>query len=324
MFIAVCGSLATDHLMKFPGKFSDQLVADQLEHISLSFLVEDLVLHRGGVGGNIAYALGVLGNQPLLVGAAGGDFDEYENWLTEHGVDCRGVHRSTTKHTARFMCTTDETMAQLATFYAGAMTEAGDIDLAAVVADRRPDLVLIGADDPAAMGRHTAACRVGGIPFAADPSQQLARLDGDAARELIDGAAYLFTNEYEWGLLKQKTGLSETDIAGMVGVRVTTLGANGVDIIDTDGTVTHVDVVPVEQQVDPTGVGDGFRAGFLTGLSKELSFERSAQLGAMVATLVLESDSTQGWTWDVALAEKRLTDAYGADAAAEIRAATTG
>ncbi|GAA4678632.1 carbohydrate kinase family protein [Gordonia humi] len=321
MFIAVCGSLATDHLMKFPGKFSDQLVADQLEHISLSFLVEDLVLHRGGVGGNIAYALGVLGNEPLLIASAGGDFDEYENWLTSHGVDCRGVHRSATKHTARFMCTTDETMAQLATFYAGAMTEAGDIDLAQVVADKRPDLVLIGADDPAAMARHTAACRAEGIPFAADPSQQLARLDGGAARELIDGAAYLFTNEYEWGLLKQKTGLSDDDIAKLVGVRVTTLGGGGVDIIDTDGTVTHVDVVPVNEQVDPTGVGDGFRAGFLTGLSKNLSFERSAQLGAMVATLVLECESTQGWVWDADAAGERLAAAYGEQAATEIRAA---
>ncbi|MCF8570823.1 carbohydrate kinase family protein [Gordonia sp. HY002] len=321
MFIAVCGSLATDHLMKFPGKFSDQLVADQLEHISLSFLVEDLVLHRGGVGGNIAYALGVLGNEPLLVAAAGGDFDDYANWLAEHGVDCGGVHRSETKHTARFMCTTDETMAQLATFYAGAMTEAGDIDLAAVVADKRPDLVLIGADDPAAMTRHTAACRAEGIAFAADPSQQLARLDGEAARDLIDGAAYLFTNEYEWGLLKQKSGLSDSEIADLVGVRITTLGSKGVDIIDTDGSVTHVDVVPVNEQVDPTGVGDGFRAGFLTGLSKELNFERSAQLGAMVATLVLECESTQGWAWDVDVAEKRLSAAYGADAAAEIRSA---
>ncbi|WP_132991596.1 carbohydrate kinase family protein [Gordonia zhaorongruii] len=322
MFIAVCGSLATDHLMKFPGKFSEQLVSDQLEHISLSFLVEDLVLHRGGVGGNIAYALGVLGGEPLLVGAVGADFDDYDRWLTGNGVDTRGIVRSQTKHTARFMCTTDETMAQLATFYAGAMTEAGDIDLNTVFTETgRPDLVLIGADDPAAMVRHTGACRESGVAFAADPSQQLARLDGETARQLVDGAAYLFTNEYEWGLLRQKTGLSEEEITDLVGIRVTTLGAGGVDIIDTDGTRTHVDVVPVEEQVDPTGVGDGFRAGFLTGVSKGLNFERAAQLGAMVATLVLESDSTQGWTWDLDVVEPRMAGAYGQAAAAEIRAA---
>ncbi|MBM7367067.1 carbohydrate kinase family protein [Gordonia hydrophobica] len=320
MFIAVCGSLATDHLMKFSGKFSEQLVADQLEHISLSFLVEDLVVHRGGVGGNIAYAIGVLGEKPLLIGAAGSDFDDYERWLAGNGVDCRGVSRSTTQHTARFMCTTDETMAQLASFYAGAMSEARDLDLAALFADTgRPDLVLIGADDPDAMVRHTRFCREQDIPFAADPSQQLARLDGDAARDLIDGATYLFTNEYEWGLLQQKTGLDAEQVAAMVGTRVTTLGAGGADVIERDGTVTHVDVVPVETQVDPTGVGDGFRAGFLTALSRGLGYERAAQLGSLVAALVLESESTQGWSWDVETAVQRLTTAYGADAAAEIK-----
>ncbi len=320
--IAVCGSLATDHLMKFPGKFSEQLLADQLEHLSLSFLVEDLVVRRGGVGGNIAYAIGALGGAPKLVAAAGSDFAEYRAWLTEHGVDCAGVRVFDTAHTARFMCTTDETLAQLATFYAGAMSRASEIDLAAVLDEiGRPDLVLIGADDPGAMVNHTKACRDGGIAFAADPSQQLARLDGDTARELIVGAKYLFTNEYEWGLLQQKTGLSADDVAKLVGVRITTLSEKGVDIVPSDGSATiHVDVVPVHNPVDPTGVGDGFRAGFLSALEGGLSFERAAQLGSMVAALVLECDSTQGWSWDTAAAAERLARAYGDQAAAEIAA----
>ncbi|NNG97885.1 carbohydrate kinase family protein [Gordonia araii] len=318
MSIAVCGSLATDHLMKFPGKFADQLLADQLEHLSLSFLVEDLVVRRGGVGGNIAYAIGELGGAPKLVAAAGSDFDEYRRWLTDHGVDCAGVRVFDTAHTARFMCTTDETMAQLASFYAGAMTRAREIDLIAVLDEiGRPDLVLIGADDPEAMINHTRACRDAGIDFAADPSQQLARLDGETARGLIVGAKYLFTNEYEWGLLKQKTGLSEAEIANLAGVRITTLGAGGSQIV-VDGETITVPVVPVVNAVDPTGVGDGFRAGFLTGLAGGLSYERSAQLGSMVAVLVLECDSTQGWSWDAAQAAKRLDDAYGSEAAAEI------
>ncbi|MFM9378183.1 carbohydrate kinase family protein [Gordonia sp. VNK21] len=320
MFTAVCGSLATDHLMKFPGKFSESLLSNQLEHISLSFLVDDLVVRRGGVGGNIAFAIGSLGEQPLLIGAAGQDFADYRAWLTEHGVDCRGVAESTTAHTARFMCTTDETMAQLAFFYPGAMSEARDIDLPALFAETgTPDLVLIGADDPDAMVRHTQTCRDQGIAFAADPSQQLARLDGDTARSLIDGAKYLFTNEYEWGLLQQKTGLSEAEVAAMVGTRITTLGSKGVDIIG-DGEQLHVPVVPVRDAQDPTGVGDGFRAGFLTGLARGLRYERSAQLGAMVATLVLECESTQGWTWDVESASERISEAYGPAAAADIRA----
>lgn len=304
--------------MKFPGKFSEQLLADQLEHLSLSFLVEDLVVRRGGVGGNIAYAIGELGGSPKLVAAAGSDFADYRAWLTDHGVDCSGVRVFDTAHTARFMCTTDETMAQLASFYAGAMTRAREIDLIAVLDEiGRPGLVLIGADDPDAMVNHTRACRDAGIDFAADPSQQLARLDGETARDLIVGAKYLFTNEYEWGLLTQKTGLSEAQIADLVGVRVTTLGARGSRIF-VDGTTIEVPVVPVVDAVDPTGVGDGFRAGFLTALAGGLSHERAAQLGSMVAALVLECDSTQGWSWDAAQAAPRLAAAYGDDAAAEI------
>ncbi|WP_187589678.1 carbohydrate kinase family protein [Gordonia sp. OPL2] len=322
MAIVVCGSIATDHLMTFPGKFSEQLLGDHLEHISLSFLVEDLVVRRGGVGGNICYAMGVLGGSPVLVGAVGADFNDYRQWLESNGVDCRAVRISETQHTARFMCTTDQTMAQLATFYAGAMSEAREIALSDVVTQiGDPELVLVGADDPDAMVRHTEECRKLGIPFAADPSQQLARLDGEQARALIDGAAYLFTNEYEWGLLRQKTGLSETQVAEMVGVRVTTLGKDGVEIVEKDGTRTHVAVVPETEKVDPTGVGDGFRAGFLTALGKGLGFERAAQVGSMVAVLVLETVSTQDWTWDRDLALKRIADAYGDSAATEIATA---
>ncbi|MCG7632506.1 carbohydrate kinase family protein [Gordonia McavH-238-E] len=325
MAIVVCGSIATDHLMKFPGKFSEQLLGDHLEHISLSFLVEDLVVRRGGVGGNICYAMGQLGGAPVLVGAVGSDFTEYRQWLESNGVDCRGVRVSESHHTARFMCTTDETMAQLATFYAGAMSESRDIALAEVIAEvGTPDLVLVGADDPAGMIRHTEECRTAGIPFAADPSQQLARLDGEQTRTLIDGAAYLFTNEYEWGLLRQKAGLSEAQVAEMVGVRVTTLGKDGVEIVDRDGTRIHVSVVPETAKVDPTGVGDGFRAGFLSALSKGLGFERAAQVGSMVAVLVLETVSTQDWAWDSDSALARIEGAYGAEAAAEIKAAFAG
>jgi adenosine kinase len=308
--------------MKFAGKFSEQILGDHLEHISLSFLVEDLVVRRGGVGGNICYAMGQLGGNPVLVGAVGADFHDYRKWLESNGVDCRGVRVSENHHTARFMCTTDETMAQLATFYAGAMSESRDIELAQVIAEvGEPELVLIGADDPDGMIRHTEECRTAGIPFAADPSQQLARLNGEQARTLIDGADYLFTNEYEWGLLRQKAGLSEAQVAEMVGVRVTTLGKDGVEIVDRDGTRIHVPVVPETAKVDPTGVGDGFRAGFLSALSKGLGFERAAQVGSMVAVLVLETVSTQDWSWDTDSALARIEGAYGVQAATEIKAA---
>src|SRR5690348_10268926 len=186
MKIAGTGSIATDHLMHFPGRFADQLIADQLHKVSLSFLVDDLVVRRGGVASNIAFGMGQLGLHPTLVGAVGADFADYRSWLERHGVDCGSVHVSTVAHTARFVCTTDDDMCQIASFYAGAMAEARNIELAPI-ANRveNLDLVVISPDDPAAMLRHAEECRQRGYKFAVDPSQQLARMDGDQARAFI-------------------------------------------------------------------------------------------------------------------------------------------
>ena len=322
MTIAVTGSIATDHLMRFPGRFSEQLLAEHLQKVSLSFLVDDLVVHRGGVAGNMAYAIGVLGGRAALVGAAGADFTDYREWLEAAGVDCGSVLISDTAHTARFVCTTDTDMAQIASFYPGAMSQARNIKLAGVVeAIGTPELVIVGANDPDTMFLHTDECRKLGLAFAADPSQQLARLSGEEIRQLIDGATYLFTNDYEWDLLLSKTGWTDADVLAQVGLRVTTLGAKGVDLVAVDGTNIHVDVVPETAQVDPTGVGDAFRAGFLTARSAGLSLERAAQLGSLVAVLVLETTGTQNWTWNPDVANSRLADAYGAAAAEEIATA---
>jgi adenosine kinase len=181
--------------------------------------------------------------------------------------------------------------------------------------------VIIGANDPDAMFLHTEECRALGLPFAADPSQQLAFMQGDDIRRLLNGAAYLFTNDYEWDLLLQKTGLSEAEVMNQVGLRVTTLGPKGVDLVSSDGTFIHVGVVPETHQADPTGIGDAFRAGFLTGRSAGLSLERAAQLASMVAVLVFEAPGPQEWTWDKAAAIARISDAFGADAGTEIAAA---
>ncbi|WP_099021939.1 carbohydrate kinase family protein [Mycolicibacterium palauense] len=322
MTIAVTGSIATDHLMRFPGRFSEQLLAEHLQKVSLSFLVDDLVVHRGGVAGNMAYAIGVLGGDAALVGAAGIDFGDYRAWLEQAGVDCSGVLISETAHTARFVCTTDTEMAQIASFYPGAMSEARNISLADLVAaGSAPELVIVGANDPEAMFRHTQECRELKLAFAADPSQQLARLSGEEIRALIGGAAILFTNDYEWDLLLSKSGLTEAEVMAQIGLRITTLGADGVDIVSPDGTSIHVGVVPETARVDPTGVGDAFRAGFLTGRSAGLDLQRSAQLGSLVAVLVLESTGTQNWTWNRESGIARLKDAYGPEAANDIAAA---
>jgi len=317
MAIAVTGSIATDHLMHFPGRFAEQLVPEHLHRLSLSFLVDDLVVRRGGVAANIAFGLAQLGLTPLLVGAVGMDFADYRGWLERHGVDCESVHVSEVAHTARFVCTTDEDMCQIASFYAGAMAEARNIELQPV-ADRVGglDLVLIGANDPAAMIRHTEECRERGFPFAADPSQQLARMSGPEVRQLIDGASYLLTNDYELGLLEQKTGWRDDDLLDRVETRVTTRGAEGVAVVRRGEPELHVAAAPEAAKADPTGVGDAFRAGFLAGRHWGLALERSAQVGSMLATYVLETVGTQEYVVKPDEFAERLGAVYG-DAAAE-------
>lgn len=320
MKIAVTGSIATDHLMHFPGRFAEQLVADQLHKVSLSFLVDDLVVRRGGVAPNIAYGMAQLGLRPVLLGAVGSDFDDYRSWLERHGVDCESVHISETAHTARFVCTTDDDLNQIASFYAGAMSEARNIELAPV-AHRLGgvDLVVVSANDPEAMLRHSAECRERGYPFAADPSQQLARMPGEDVVALIDGADYLMTNDYEKSLLQSKAGLSDEQLLDRVKIRVTTLGKHGVEIAGRGIETIHVPIARETRAVDPTGVGDGFRAGFFTALSWGLGLERAAQVGSLLATLVLETIGTQEYQVRHDVFVKRLAESYGDEAADDIR-----
>ncbi len=325
MPIAVTGSIATDHLMHFPGRFAEQLLPEHIDKISLSFLVDDLVVRRGGIGANIAFGLAQLGLNPVLVGAAGSDFADYRSWLERHGVDCASVLVSETAHTARFVCTTDEELCQIASFYAGAMSEARLIELAPV--HERVggfELVCIAPDDPQAMLRHTEECRERGYDFAADPSQQMARMPGEDIRLLVDGASYLFTNEYEKGLLEQKTGWSDAEVLKRVRVRVTTHGGDGVTVEGQELPTLHVPVVPPRAIADPTGVGDGFRAGFLAATSWGLPAERAAQVGAALATQILETVGTQEYEVHPAEFVARLGEVYGPAAAAEVGAHLPG
>ena len=319
MQVAVTGSIATDHLMRFPGLFSDSLVADKLDKVSLSFLVDDLEIRRGGVAANIAFGMGCLGLRPMLVGAVGPDFADYRSWLERHGVDTESVHVSEVHHTARFICTTDQEQNQIASFYPGAMSEARDIELFPV-SERVGglDLVVVGANDPDAMVRHTDECRFRGIPFAADPSQQLARMEGPEIRQLIEGAAYLFTNEYESALIEHKTGWSSAQVLERVDVRVTTLGDKGARVDSTGSESVLVSCPDEERRADPTGVGDAFRAGFLAGVSWGLSHERSAQIGSMVATYVIETIGTQEYQLAQERFLERLERAYGPEAASDV------
>ena len=319
MRIAITGSVATDHLMTFPGLFNDSLMADQLHNVSLSFLVDDLQIRRGGVAANIGFGMGVLGGNPILVAAVGSDFAEYQTWLENHGVDCDHVHVSQTAHTARFMCTTDQEQNQIASFYPGAMSESIELELAKISEKVHGlDLVLIGADDPDAMRKHTVACKALGIPFVADPSQQLPRLDSQQTVDVIDGAEYLFNNEYEATLIEQRTGWSADEVLDHVGIRITTMGSKGARITSRDGLDISVPVAQEKAIKDPTGVGDAFRAGFLTGLGWGLSPQRCAEVGSLLATYVIETIGTQEYILDKSEFISRLEQAYGSECAQDV------
>jgi adenosine kinase len=317
--IAVTGSIATDHLMTFPGRFADSLVADKLDKISLSFLVDELEIRRGGVAANIAFGMACLGLHPLLVGAVGSDFADYRSWLERHGVDTASVRVSEVRHTARFVCTTDAAQNQIASFYPGAMSEARHMELQPV-AHRAGglDLVVVGPNDPEAMVRHTDECRFRGYAFAADPSQQLARMDGAEIRNLVDGATYLFTNEYEAALTEQKTGWTSDQILQRVGARVTTLGAKGAMVEQRGETTVFVHCPQEDRKADPTGVGDAFRAGFLSAVAWGLSNERAAQVGSLLATYVIETVGTQEYELSRAHLLERVRSTYGVEAAREV------
>jgi len=321
MKIGVAGSVGLDHLMTFPGKFTDSLVAGSLEKVSLSFLVDGLEVRRGGCAANIVYGMGVLGLNPVLIAAVGKDWADYDAWLKRHGVDTSHVLISSTQFTAHFMVTTDTELNQIASFFPGAMSEARNIELTPIMEKTgRFDIVVISPDDPEAMLRHSEVCRAEGIAFAADPSQQMARMSGDEIRQLIAGAKYLFLNEYELALAMQKTGWSDEEILNLVEYRVVTLGSEGAKVESRNGEFVQVGVPKEKAKIDPTGVGDSFRSGFIAGLAWGLSHERCAQLGSMIATYVIETTGTQEYRFTSTEFVERFAQAYGEVAANEIAA----
>jgi adenosine kinase len=319
MKIGVAGSVGRDHLMTFPGKFTDSLVAGSLEKVSVSFLVDELDIRRGGCAANIAFGMGVLGLNPILIAAVGKDWEDYEAWLTRHGVDTSHVLVSQTLLTALYMVTTDTELNQIASFFPGAMSEARDIELAPIMDKTgKFDLLVISPDDPEAMLRYSEVAREQGIRFAADPSQQMARMDGHDIKKLIEGAAYLFMNEYELALACQKTGWSDAEILDQVQVRIVTLGSAGAKVEQKGVPTITVGIAKEMGKVDPTGVGDSFRSGFVAGLAWGLDHERCAQLGSMLATYVIETKGTQEYTFTREEFLARFSEAFGIKAAEDV------
>jgi adenosine kinase len=263
--------------------------------------------------------MGSLGLTPILISAVGIDWPDYDAWLVRHGVDTSHVLVSKTLHTAHFMVTTDTELNQIASFFPGAMSEARNIELSPIMEKTgKLDLIVISPDDPEAMLRHSEVARQKGVPIAADPSQQMARMSGEEIKKLITGATYLFLNEYELALAIQKTGWSDREILEQVKYRVVTLGSEGARVESLQGETIKVVCPKEKSRTDPTGVGDSFRSGFVAGLAWGLSHERCAQLGSMIATYVIETTGTQEYRFTSAEFLARFKEAYGASAAAEI------
>nr|WP_267909984.1 PfkB family carbohydrate kinase [Nucisporomicrobium flavum] len=304
--------------MRFPGRFAEQFLAGMLDKVSLSFLVDDLTIRQGGVAANIAFGLASLGLRPILVGSVGADYAARRAELERLGVDCR-LRVSDEQLTARFVCTTDADQCQIASFSPGAMREASRINLLEVLGPEPPDLVLIGADDPAAMQAHAAACRRAGWRFVADPSQQIALMSGAELLSFIRGADLLMTNEYELELLCAKIGLGAGELRTLVGARITTLGANGVQIEGPGIGLVTVPAARVDRHVDPTGLGDAFRAGMVAMMARGLPMDQAAAVGCQLAACVLESSGGQDYDIDPAAFTARLELSYGQDLAGRVR-----
>ena len=295
MSIVVTGSIAYDYLMSFPGKFTDHVLPEHLSRISLSFLVDTMDKRRGGCAPNIAYTLALLGERPRLMGTAGQDFGEYRQWLDSAGVDTSLVKVVDGKFTASFFCSTDQESNQIASFYTGAMAHAAELSFRAAPECR---LAIISPNDPGAMVQYAAECRTLKVPFIWDPGQQCARMSGDELAQGLDGATLVICNDYEFELIRQKTGLDEAGILARARALVVTKGEQGCTIIEPGRTTDVVAVTP-RAIVDPTGVGDAFRGGFLKGMNAGAPYPVCAQLGSVAATYALEhlGGQSHAFTW---------------------------
>jgi adenosine kinase len=282
--IIVTGSIAFDYLMSFPGKFTEHLLPEHMSRVSLSFLVDTMDKRRGGCAPNVAYTLALLGERPRLMATAGQDFGDYRRWLEAAGVDTSLVRDVPDKFTASFFCSTDVDGNQIASFYTGAMANAGELSFRTAGNCR---LAIISPNDPAAMVQYAEECRTLGLPYIWDPGQQCARMSGGELREGLEGAALVICNDYEFELIRQKTGMDEAAVFAAAGALVITRGEQGCTVYDGSGR-TDVAAVAPHRIVDPTGVGDAFRGGFMKGMADGEGYVRCAQLGSVAATYALE------------------------------------
>ncbi len=295
MKLVVTGSIAFDYLMSFPGRFTEHFLPDHLNRVSLSFLVDTMDKRRGGCAPNIAYTLALLGERPLLMATAGEDFGEYRQWLEAAGVDTSHVKQVDGKFCASFFCSTDEANNQIASFYTGAMADAGQLSFRTL---RDCGLAIIAPNDPGAMVQYAEECRTLRIKYIFDPGQQCARMSGDELRDGVEGATIVIVNDYELELLRQKTGLDERELITRAEALIVTKGEHGSTVITRDGRADVAAVTP-QRIVDPTGVGDAYRGGLMKGIAIGLPFAEAAKIGSVAATYALEhlGGQSHAYTW---------------------------
>ena len=308
MAIVITGSVAYDYLMTFPGHFKEQILPEKLSEISLSFLVDTMTRQRGGIAPNIAFTLALLGEKPKIMATVGQDFSEYRTWLESKGVNTEYILEIPEKYTASFFANTDLDNCQIASFYTGAMADACKVSLKSVKPGE-VDYVVISPNDPTAMDQYVKECVELGIPYLYDPSQQIARNDHGELKRGVESAHALFCNEYEYELLQKHTGLDAKTIEGHAKLVVVTCGEKGA-IVKSEGKTYQIPIVPAKVILDPTGVGDAFRGGFLRGYRLGFDLQTCGQMGALAATYVLEQKGTQNHHYSVQEFVKRYRENF--------------
>jgi adenosine kinase len=293
----VTGSVAFDYLMQFPGRFLEHLIPDQMSRLSVSFLVDDLKRVPGGCACNIAYGLALLGERPRIFATAGKDAADYRERLAREGVDVSGMKLEDDVFTASFFVSTDRDQNQVASFYTGAMARARNLSIASLDAASLA-LVVVSPNDPDAMIRYARECRENRLAFLYDPSQQVARLDGAGLAAGLEGASILIANDYEFEVLGQKTGLVREDLEARVPVLVVTHGADGstISVASDSGQRARHSIPAARLQsraIDPTGVGDAYRAGLIRGMRIGAPWPVAGRMGSLAAVFGLESEGPQ-------------------------------
>ncbi len=310
MSVLVTGSIAYDYIMQFPGYFKDHILPDKIENISVSFLVDSMKKNLGGVATNIAYNLALLGERPKIMATVGQDFADYRDWLERAGVDTSAIVEIPEDFTASFFVSTDGNNNQIAMFYTGAMAHAHKLSVKERTLDSRIDLVVISPNDPRAMVQYARECKKLRLPYIYDPSQQIVRLNGEELADGVRGSMMTIVNEYEFEMLKNKTGWTDAMVAAQTQALIVTRGDKG-STIQVDGASIVIPAVPARREADPTGVGDAYRAGVIKGYLKQLPWQTTGRLGSLAATYALEEYGTQNHRYELAEFVERYRETFG-------------